>query len=74
MAPGQDQGPKRMGWMSRVCETWTLEELCEMTDADMEALLRFYGPDSVPSLQQIRDGDDEETFAFDGSFGWSCVI
>ena len=60
--------------MSKVCETWTLEELCDMTDEDMEALLGFYGPDVIPSLDQLRHGEEPVNFGFDGAFGWSCGV
>ncbi len=56
--------------MSKVCEAWPLEDLVEMNEADMEALLGFYKPGDVPSLNTIRDGDGTSEFAFDGSFGW----
>ena len=41
-----------------------------MEDDDMEKLLQSYAPDVVPSLTQVRYDD----WAFDGSFGWACVI
>ena len=71
VAPDDNEGPKRMGWMSRVCETWSLEDLTAMTESDMEDLLEFYRPNRVPSLKQIRHEEpDFERFEFDGSFGW----
>ncbi|KAF2857547.1 siroheme synthase Met8 [Piedraia hortae CBS 480.64] len=72
LAPGNDQGPKRMTWMSKVCTNWSLEDLCDMNEDDMDALLQFYEPDQTPSLNKLRHGEDESIF--DGSFGWSCVI
>ena len=57
--------------MSKVCETWSLEDLVEMSDADMEKLLGFYDNDEVPAYKDIHDFGDDDTFAFDGSFGWS---
>lgn len=74
VAPNQEEGPKRMQWMSKVCEEWSLADLCEMEDSDMEALLGFYKPNTVPSLQQLRTGEEPGSFGFDGSFGWACVI
>lgn len=56
--------------MSKVCETWNLEDLLEMDEEDMEALLCFYASETVPSLEQLRLGDEIEKYAFDGSFGW----
>jgi precorrin-2 dehydrogenase/sirohydrochlorin ferrochelatase len=56
--------------MSRVCERWSLEELCDMTDDDMEELLRYYEPNKVPSLHDLRVGRDPAIPEFDWSFGW----
>lgn len=59
--------------MSKVCESWSLEDLVALDDEDMEALLGFYKPGTVPKLEQIRHGDmngDMNEYAFDGSFGW----
>ena len=87
VAPGNEEGPKRMQWcvsttlrsimavadvvrMSKVCVQWSLEDLCEMDEGDMDELLQSYAPDVVPSLQQIRFGE----WRFDGSFGWACVV
>lgn len=63
-----------LGRMSKVCVQWSLEDLCEMDEADMDELLRSYGPDLVPSLEQMRLGKGPEEYHFDGSFGWACVI
>jgi len=60
--------------MSKVCVQWTLEDLCEMDEQDMDALLRSYAPDQVPSLSQVRLDEEPGTWAFDGSFGWACVV
>lgn len=70
MVPAAEEGPKRMKWMSGVCETWSLEELCSMDERDMKALLRYYGPNQIPLFDDVRLRDD----GFDGSFGWSCVV
>lgn len=55
--------------MSKVCVQWSLEDLCEMDEHDMEILLRSYEPDKVPSLDDVRG-----PWEFDGSFGWACVV
>lgn len=68
--PGPEEGSKRMKWMISVCDQWTLEDLVEMKEADMEKLLGFYQPGTVPSLRSLRGDVDEEGFEFDGSFGW----
>ena len=70
VAPDSEEGPKRMGWMSKVCEQWSLEDLVEMEEEDMERLLCFYKPNTVPTFEEIRHGDLAEGSAFDGSFGW----
>ena len=57
--------------MSRVCESWSLEDLTRMTELDMEQLLGYYQSDQVPALQQIQGGANPRVFEFDGSFGWS---
>ncbi|KAH7052155.1 siroheme synthase [Macrophomina phaseolina] len=57
VAPGPEEGPKRMQWMSKVCESWSLDDLVEMDDSDMEKLLGFYKPNTVPSFPQVRYGD-----------------
>lgn len=69
VAPNIEQGPKRMQWMSKVCVQWSLEDLCDMSEEDMESLLQSYVPDEVPSLLDIRG-----PWEFDGSFGWACVV
>ncbi|KAF2649912.1 siroheme synthase middle domains-like protein [Lophiostoma macrostomum CBS 122681] len=66
VAPAPDEGPKRMQWMSKVCEQYTLDELCEMTELDMETLLGFYRPGDVPSLEAVRLRESDG--AYDGPF------
>ncbi|KAJ9636797.1 Bifunctional dehydrogenase and ferrochelatase [Coniosporium apollinis] len=73
VAPAIEEGPKRMQWMSKVCESWSLEDLVEMDEQDMERLLGFYKPGIVPSFEEIRLGDESGVWRFDGSFGWSVV-
>ena len=53
--------------MSKVCESWSLEDLVAMNEEDMEVLLGFYKPGDVPTFESVR-GENE--YAFDGSFGW----
>jgi precorrin-2 dehydrogenase/sirohydrochlorin ferrochelatase len=57
--------------MIKVCDAWSLENLVDMTEADMDELLRYYKPFTVPSLEQIRLGEEPGVFGFDGSFGWA---
>ena len=87
IAPGPDEGPKRMQWwvgdhsctspeliqecrMSSVCDEWSLEDLTDMRDEDMDVLLRSYKPNAVPSLKEVRGEPEEPIYVFDGSFGW----
>ena len=70
LAPEPEQGPKRMQWMSKVCEQWTLDQLVEMSEQDMETLLRYYASNEIPTYEQVEVGTSG-LFSFDGSFGWS---
>ncbi|KAB2573097.1 sirohydrochlorin ferrochelatase [Lasiodiplodia theobromae] len=70
IASRQEEGPKRMQWMSKVCETWSLDDLVEMDEGDMEKLLGFYKPNTVPSFQEIRYGQQSNTVGSFGAFGW----
>ncbi|KAJ6096987.1 hypothetical protein N7486_007733 [Penicillium sp. IBT 16267x] len=54
VAPNPEEGPKRMKWMSAVCESWSLDDLVEMTEQDMDGLLSQYRPGTVPTLQEVR--------------------
>ncbi len=56
--------------LSKVCESYTLDELCQMNEADMERLLEFFRSGKVPKLEELREKDDSEYSLFDGSFGW----
>ena len=70
MAPEPEQSPKRMQWMSKVCEQWTLDQLVQMSEKDMEMLLESYATNEVPKYEQI-EVQTSGLFAFDGSFGWA---
>ncbi|KAI5839350.1 hypothetical protein DFP73DRAFT_562364 [Morchella snyderi] len=63
VAPEPAQGPKRMEWMSRVCESWSLEELCDMDEADMDGLLGFFEEGKVPGYKELRGIQEGETKA-----------
>ena len=60
--------------MSKVCVDWSLEDLCDMDEEDMDQLLRSYAPDKVPSFEQVRLGEHPGEYHFDGTFGWACVV
>jgi precorrin-2 dehydrogenase/sirohydrochlorin ferrochelatase len=55
--------------MIKVSDTYSLEDLCEMTEEDMETLLKFYAADKVPRLGCLK-AIEGELDAFDGSFGF----
>lgn len=57
-----------------MCVDWSLEDLCDMDEEDMDRLLRSYGPEEIPSLEQVRLGERPGQWHFDGSFGWACVV
>ncbi|OJZ90324.1 hypothetical protein ASPFODRAFT_126430 [Aspergillus luchuensis CBS 106.47] len=54
VAPNPDQGPKRMKWMSGICESWSLEDLVQMDDSDMDGLLAHYASGKIPTLNEVR--------------------
>ena len=57
-APADAQ--RRMEWMSAVCERWSLEELCQLGEPEMEALLLGYHDGRVVTLREIRGDDDDD--------------
>jgi precorrin-2 dehydrogenase/sirohydrochlorin ferrochelatase len=56
--------------MIKVSDAYSLEELCEMSEEDMEVLLRFYARDLVPRYGCLKAMKGEFD-PFDGSFGFS---
>ena len=71
VAPEPEQGPKRMKWMSAVCDEYSLEDFTIMDEEDMDVLLKSYNSGTVPNFQNVRLGQDPDIpFIFDGSFGW----
>ncbi|KAJ5577454.1 siroheme biosynthesis protein met8 [Penicillium hispanicum] len=55
VAPEAQEGPKRMKWMSAVCEQWSLDELVQMAEQDMDRLLSHYHAGDVPTFQEVRN-------------------
>ncbi|TEB26656.1 siroheme synthase middle domains-like protein [Coprinellus micaceus] len=54
---GGELGKKRMRWMSRVCETWSLEELGSLGDEDVGMLLdEGWERNRVPAPAEILKG------------------
>ncbi|KAL3427203.1 siroheme synthase [Phlyctema vagabunda] len=70
VAPNIEEGPKRMAWMIKVSDNYSLEELCRMDEDDMATLLKFYAPNKVPRFGCLK-AMEGELDAFDGSFGFS---
>ncbi|CAH1762933.1 11007_t:CDS:1 [Entrophospora sp. SA101] len=44
---------KRMNWMSRICEEWTMEELKLLDENLINLLLQFYEQDHTPTYSSI---------------------
>ncbi|KAF9915536.1 hypothetical protein BX616_005933 [Lobosporangium transversale] len=53
MAPGPEVGPKRMQWMSRVCEQWKMEDLAELEEKSMQVILSGFRDDKVYSYDEV---------------------
>ncbi|EON99408.1 putative siroheme synthase protein [Phaeoacremonium minimum UCRPA7] len=75
IAPQVGDGPKRMSWMIKVSDAFAWDEMCDMSEEDMDNLLSFYAKDDVPSLDILKSmrGDPQLTKVdvFDGSYGFS---
>lgn len=54
IAPDPAQSPKRMKWISHICETWSLDELVRMNDQDRDSLLSYYESGKIPTYEEIR--------------------
>lgn len=77
VAPGHADGPKRMAWMTKVSDTLSWEEMCELTETDMDFLLRYYPKNVVPTFEELRVAQGyppQKLDLFDGSFGFSVGI
>lgn len=57
--------------MIKVSDAYSLEDLCEMDEDDMETLMKFYASNKVPRMGCLKAMEDKLD-AFDGSFGF-CV-
>ncbi|KAK6346788.1 Bifunctional dehydrogenase and ferrochelatase [Orbilia brochopaga] len=45
---------KRMAFMSAVCDSWSFEQLAEMTEADMDVILAGYPDGTVKSYDDVK--------------------
>ncbi|KAL7273918.1 Bifunctional dehydrogenase and ferrochelatase [Rhizina undulata] len=70
VAPRPEEGVRRMEWMTKVCETWSLEELCDMDEDDMERLLEGFSENKILTYKDLREEETIPVIGFDGSFGW----
>ncbi|SPO01465.1 related to siroheme synthase [Cephalotrichum gorgonifer] len=75
IAPDPAESRKRMAWMTKVSDTFSWEEMCKLTDEDMDFLLRYYPENKAPSFSELRIAqgapDPQGVDPFDGSFGFS---
>ena len=76
VAPDAAEGPKRMRWMTRVSDAYSWDDMCGLSDEDLDNLLKFYAGNKVPLIDVIkamRGGKTapEDVDVFDGSFGFS---
>ncbi|KAF9171078.1 hypothetical protein BGX21_007785 [Mortierella sp. AD011] len=55
MAPGPEVGPKRMKWMSRICEQWKMEDLATLDEESMDIVLSGFKDDIVYSYEQVQE-------------------
>ena len=55
-APSAEIGARRMRWMIQVCETWNLDEICTMTESDMQKILDGWESGYVPSYTEVKGG------------------
>ncbi|KAL2120260.1 hypothetical protein VTJ04DRAFT_4286 [Mycothermus thermophilus] len=77
IAPRPEDAPRRMAWMSRVSDAYAWNEMCELSDEDVDNLLKFYPSGKVPSLEELKSMRAEpevRTDVFDGSFGFSVGV
>ncbi|KAF9579917.1 hypothetical protein BGW38_003634, partial [Lunasporangiospora selenospora] len=53
-APENEQGPKRMQWMSKVCEQWAIKDLATLDEPSMEVILQGFEQNLVFSSAQVK--------------------
>ncbi|CAG8576745.1 15946_t:CDS:1 [Acaulospora colombiana] len=54
--PDHTSSTKRMTWMSNICEEWSLEELQQLDEEKIEALMSFYVNNEVPEFSKFASG------------------
>ncbi|KAF9962239.1 hypothetical protein BGZ65_009480 [Modicella reniformis] len=63
LAPGPEVGPKRMQWMSRVCEEWKTDDLAELDHKSIQVVLSGFKDNVVYSHCQVQEKLREESEA-----------
>ncbi|KAI5295991.1 Bifunctional dehydrogenase and ferrochelatase [Ascosphaera acerosa] len=48
VAPAPEEGPKRMRWITKICEAWTFEDLVRMDEQCMDRMLACYASGRIP--------------------------
>lgn len=66
IAPRPEDGPKRMTWMTKVSDAYSWDDMCGLSDEDMDNLLRFYAPDKVPALDVLKEMGSNPDTTLDG--------
>ncbi|KAK7982043.1 siroheme synthase [Apiospora sp. TS-2023a] len=79
LSPDVEDGPNRMKWMIRVSDRYSWNDMCDLSDEDMDNLLSYYKPKEVPDidiLKAMRGGgmSADDMDVFDGSFGFSLGL
>ncbi|KAF9311561.1 Bifunctional dehydrogenase and ferrochelatase [Podila horticola] len=54
LAPGPEVGPKRMTWMSRVCESWRMEDLATLDEQSIDFVLEGFKDNKVFTFEEIQ--------------------
>lgn len=54
--PQTEMGARRMRWMIEVCEKWNLDEICTMTQDDMQRILDGWDQGRVLSYREAKGG------------------
>lgn len=64
--------------MSKVSDTYSLDELYDLTEEDMDNLVLFFPANKVPSIFALhslrRNAEVSKLDLFDGSFGFHVGI
>jgi len=56
--------------MIDVCKKYSLDQLVQLEDEDMDTLLLYYRDGKVPPYNAIKT--EQLVYEFDGSFGFAC--